>query len=734
MAKIFIKDEEEMAGYFQIDITDKLIDDYKQIRKQDNEYIIKEMTTNLSKYLKFIPGIGTCFGVFQNNLVALEFIAKQLSLRDKLSIPILICQKMLTEESPLDFSVKAHQRKISNIMLQILIKYQDHILFNELVDKNFCNLIKQQIDLQEYFESNLPKYEILTRLFSDYPRQHNDHRELIVGVNLDNPKDVEKQYRELFRDKLSRLNEKDFTTLVSIEYYLINLPITLQKNPTYLMQVLSETENPEYFENRIIQTIINFKWNQYTRKFYHARFYVYLIFMASFFTDIFYSTYSLQNTNQEQRAEDQRSEISQFNRILKIITKIVCCLVLAFFSFEEVKQLLVQKGKYFKNGWNYFDFLHIITYVAFCIIEFTNQSQDTQILIQITVIFLTFMKLLFFLRIYDGISFLIQMLVGVFKDLRYFLILFLIFILQFGMIFLVLFKAGQIEEYNGVDKLAYFLMVFRISSGDFQMDDYHNQGDLLVVFSWIIWLITVLTLNIVFMNFIIAVISESYERVMQKLVAESYKVKASLIFERELLFNQIELKMEKYFPNYIVGRRPLNTEIKEAGEWQGFIKDLKQTIRTTVTKAKGEIIQNIHSVQSQNHQKIDELFSQNSKYSCSNEGLEEMISKLVKQNQEENPITNNNLNQLKQSIVNEDESIRGDIKELNIQMKNLENYAKFIDSQTKQLDLKVDGLDLQVKGLDKKVDGIDQRFFKVQEDINYIKDSLTLFFQKQQNQ
>jgi len=51
--------------------------------------------------------------------------------------------------------------------------------------------------------------------------------------------------------------------------------------------------------------------------------------------------------------------------------------------------------------------------------------------------------------------------------------------------------------------------------------------------AWIIWIVAVLVLNIVLMNFLIAVISESYERVMQKLVAESYKVKVNMIVEKE---------------------------------------------------------------------------------------------------------------------------------------------------------------------------------------------------------
>ncbi|CDW73672.1 UNKNOWN [Stylonychia lemnae] len=101
-----------------------------------------------------------------------------------------------------------------------------------------------------------------------------------------------------------------------------------------------------------------------------------------------------------------------------------------------------------------------------------------------------------------------------------------------------------------------------------------------------------MTLNIIFMNFIIAVISESYERVMQKLIAESYRVKANMIVEREQFFAKEDLKSTKYFPNCIVVRRPINAVSQEDGEWQGFIKDLKYTIRTTAIKSKADIIQN----------------------------------------------------------------------------------------------------------------------------------------------
>ncbi|CDW73620.1 UNKNOWN [Stylonychia lemnae] len=170
---------------------------------------------------------------------------------------------------------------------------------------------------------------------------------------------------------------------------------------------------------------------------------------------------------------------------------------------------------------------------------------------------------------------------------------FLIFIIQFGLIFTVLFKAAPIEEYEGVSAFGYYLMIFRIAAGDFATDNYKDQSQYLVILTWIVWVIAVIALNVVFMNFIIAVISESYEKVMQKIVAESYKVKVHMIKEREQFFtNQNQIK-EAYFPQYLVLRRP------HLGEWQGFIKDLKSTMKTTVAKSRNDIIQSLAANQQQ---------------------------------------------------------------------------------------------------------------------------------------
>ncbi|CDW73519.1 UNKNOWN [Stylonychia lemnae] len=136
-----------------------------------NENILKEITQDVDKYTKFIAGYGTCFNMFQNNLIVLEIIVKQLSLNDKQALPILITPNMLGQPSPLDFSIKNRQQRIINLILSIILKYQDHLIFNQLVDKNLCELLKQQIDLvsilitQEMFIKNTKNYLVRSQKY-----------------------------------------------------------------------------------------------------------------------------------------------------------------------------------------------------------------------------------------------------------------------------------------------------------------------------------------------------------------------------------------------------------------------------------------------------------------------------------------------------------------------------------------------------------------------------------------
>ncbi len=72
-------------------------------------------------------------------------------------------------------------------------------------------------------------------------------------------------------------------------------------------------------------------------------------------------------------------------------------------------------------------------------------------------------------------------------------------------------------------------------------------------------MIGVFILNVMFMNFIIAVISESYEKVMQRLVALSFMLKAEMIVERESMMTEDDKTRSEFFPKYLVLRRAVGS-------------------------------------------------------------------------------------------------------------------------------------------------------------------------------
>lgn len=145
----------------------------------------------------------------------------------------------------------------------------------------------------------------------------------------------------------------------------------------------------------------------------------------------------------------------------------------------------------------------------------------------------------------------------VIKDLAYFLAYFLLVLTIFSCIFSGL--GITLSTNYGLGDAGFLISTLRTSLGDFEIvDDFDSDSptDTLLVLRWLSWVLAVFLLALIFLNFIIAVISESYEKVMGKQLARSYQEKVSLIRKREVLLSKDELDNEKYFPRYLIVRKP----------------------------------------------------------------------------------------------------------------------------------------------------------------------------------
>jgi hypothetical protein len=132
------------------------------------------------------------------------------------------------------------------------------------------------------------------------------------------------------------------------------------------------------------------------------------------------------------------------------------------------------------------------------------------------------------------------MLSGVFKDICYFLLFFSFVIGAFTAVLgIVLTETTSV--YEGIRPISFYLLAFRTSLGDTDSDSLFSNTNYHALV-WILWVLILIVGNIVFMNFVIAVVGSSYENCMEKMIAQSYKAKLNLIIEREVVMKRIEVK------------------------------------------------------------------------------------------------------------------------------------------------------------------------------------------------
>ena len=109
------------------------------------------------------------------------------------------------------------------------------------------------------------------------------------------------------------------------------------------------------------------------------------------------------------------------------------------------------------------------------------------------------------------------MLIAVHKDIAYFLLFFGFVIGAYcAVISIIVTETGDL--YNGVKSIGFYLLAMKTSIGDPDPETLFKNSPYKIL-AWLLWFSIVVGGNIVFMNFVIAVVASSYEKCMEKMVA-----------------------------------------------------------------------------------------------------------------------------------------------------------------------------------------------------------------------
>ena len=315
-------------------------------------------------------------------------------------------------------------------------------------------------------------------------------------------------------------------------------------------------------EIETLQIIIEYKWKHYTRFFFLAQLILFVVYIIFFILD----TVAIKH-----RKVFDASDNNQ------LAYRIICMIIQVLLFLYEIMDFRENVRTYLQNVWNLNDILSFLCYLTFFTVSFTLPAQVYALkALQLAVTITSFIKLCFLIRIFTKLAFLVRMLVNVFYDLRYFLLFFLIVVCMFTTLIHII--VDEVEEgYEGIGALSFFVLALRQSVGDYDSSTLVS-GSQYKILVWILWFLIMVVGNIVFMNFIIAVVSESYENCMERMIQSMQIAKLYMIEECESLLPRFCYDYPTWFPRYILLRRQVDSESigGEDNEWQGFIKQMKK--------------------------------------------------------------------------------------------------------------------------------------------------------------
>mgnify|MGYP001578288496 CR=1 FL=1 len=186
------------------------------------------------------------------------------------------------------------------------------------------------------------------------------------------------------------------------------------------------------------------------------------------------------------------------------------------------------------------DLINYILCSTVIIMDIANANIDAIRPIAAMGVIILWIKLFYFLRVFETTSRLIRMIMEIVNDMKNFLIVLVIGILGFANGFYII-SQNQVNTeapFAGETFSKAVIYTYRLTLGDFATDDFYNLTGIDVVIVWIMFIFASLFVVIVLLNLLIAMMGDTFGRVLENITNLTIREKVLLISENEALFNR----------------------------------------------------------------------------------------------------------------------------------------------------------------------------------------------------
>jgi len=179
--------------------------------------------------------------------------------------------------------------------------------------------------------------------------------------------------------------------------------------------------------------VIDYKWDTYTRDFFLLKFVIYGVFIVFYYID-------LQAVSSMHDTPRNKDWIFYTCKTIEIVIQLL------FLAYEGI-QMKIEKDDYYQDIWNYMELLGIVFFAWAAGMDIVQDTVSTtmKVVFSLSIMF-SLIKIVYLIRVFRQLNFLVTMFNTVVNEIFYFMILFLIFILTFAESFHIV--GVDIESYG----------------------------------------------------------------------------------------------------------------------------------------------------------------------------------------------------------------------------------------------------------------------------------------------
>ncbi len=268
-----------------------------------------------------------------------------------------------------------------------------------------------------------------------------------------------------------------------------------------------------------------------------------------------------------------------------ILRCIILVSTLVLFGLEG-RQFNLKRWEHIKDLWSILQFSSYILNLTIVGIHASKIKVDMDYLTQTASLatFILWMLMLYWMRLSYNLSFYVDIVKNSIYDIRYFLLMLILMIFTFSNALIILDYSNKdeyeesmnsyqsfITDVSGDTFLSSLIQQFLLGLGSVPTDNIINNKYRYLI--WFYFIIAVIVTNVAFFNILIAIVSDSYERIMES------KERSDLIQQVELTTEFIDfIRFDTEFTssNYLYFIEPILDD-SQIQEWDGGLKLIERT-------------------------------------------------------------------------------------------------------------------------------------------------------------